>query len=593
VRNTIKKILQESDLDWIKEPKNPLHGLKLIYGSHTKPMVVIDSGDREVIVRTPSNGDFKYNRRTVQNFIKNGTWRIVESTDLDWIKDTEGVNPLKPQVGYVYDMKGYADSFVHSNGGTIPRQYPSNDIIEILEVNEELNYVMFDTIPPTWGDDADEIDYETFIRDIKEGETIFLYKKSTINESNDFEWVKSEPVQLKLTVKIPEGTEIGKLGLLADKLKRMVYKVSGNRLHWPTTDDLEFIWEEENERGERGFYLNIEEREKDYIHLTWHPLDEEKWNEDVIINIDEFLQSNINESDDLEWIQGIEDRDPKKEFRVGDVIDVTGIRVTASQMMLRVIDVTKEDVFYEVIVSDSTIEPVGETGVVSIGEGQGLYEDGYWTYMYNDKDSPFLTPGINESNDFDWIKNDPTPLDGVRFSIGSQKTIYTIVDVGGDKVYITWDDFVPGDLNLPGVTYHREDVVHYLENNDWEQLWDFGDDINESSDFEWIKDIPDPLIVKRNEPIKIVLCGSDKGLGDILPKIKELYSDYIHYINAIVNQAHSNMSQPNTIIYLEGPNNKYDFIEWDDCSSIDNFIDYNYILEFDDFMRVQWEDTIF
>jgi hypothetical protein len=82
VSDLFKSPIKESnELEWIKDPKNPLHGLKLktpMMSSDANPMIIIDKGDRKVIVRTHSKGDFEYDRGTVLNLIKNGSWRIVE-----------------------------------------------------------------------------------------------------------------------------------------------------------------------------------------------------------------------------------------------------------------------------------------------------------------------------------------------------------------------------------------------------------------------------------------------------------------------------------------------------------------------------------
>lgn len=92
----------EDDLDWIRKTgKTPLHGLKLTtpLARSGKPMIVIDDGDREVTIRTHSNGDFKYDRRTVKAFIERGTWQIVKESEEDewgWAKEIEIKSDLTP-----------------------------------------------------------------------------------------------------------------------------------------------------------------------------------------------------------------------------------------------------------------------------------------------------------------------------------------------------------------------------------------------------------------------------------------------------------------------------------------------------------------
>ncbi len=101
---------------------------------------------------------------------------------------------------------------------------------------------------------------------------------------------------------------------------------------------------------------------------------------------------------------------------------------------------------------------------------------------------------LNESDDFEWIQDiDPTPLNGIKFHVhGDTWTTYTVIDKGKDIVYVTWPPDRYGDGI--GVPYKREDVEEYLEDGSWIQV----NNINESDDFEWIRELKPGITLQPN-----------------------------------------------------------------------------------------------
>jgi len=194
----IKPKLNESDeddpLQWIKEPReNDLDGLKLGYHpSHNDdPMVVIDNGGDEVIIRTSKNGDHTYDRRTVKAFIERGAWDIITESDdpLQWIKDIKPT-PKNPQKGLIYQFYNYPDSLHNENIKT--------DNIIITAVVDDRVY--FDTVDRYWANHpsdpgSDIMDKKAFSRMVNRGEIKYI-GPSRVNESNELQWIKDIKLEL-------------------------------------------------------------------------------------------------------------------------------------------------------------------------------------------------------------------------------------------------------------------------------------------------------------------------------------------------------------------------------------------------------------
>lgn len=90
--------------------------------------------------------------------------------DLQWIEDTEPIDPKKPKPGYVYHWEGYSDFF---GGEDIESD---NILIKKSEIDEGKMYYFFDTLDFFWGDNPDAVMKTEFNRRLNDGTITFLYK---------------------------------------------------------------------------------------------------------------------------------------------------------------------------------------------------------------------------------------------------------------------------------------------------------------------------------------------------------------------------------------------------------------------------------
>lgn len=99
---------------------------------------------------------------------------------------------------------------------------------------------------------------------------------------------------------------------------------------------------------------------------------------------------------------------------------------------------------------------------------------------------------LNESDEFDWVR-DYDSLDGIRFTIPvmDDRTVYTIHDKGGPHVKVSFDSEKENEFNKyfkdrKQILFHRVKAEEHF----WNRLWVMiPEDINESDEFDWIRDI--------------------------------------------------------------------------------------------------------
>jgi ADP-ribose pyrophosphatase YjhB (NUDIX family) len=184
-------------------------------------------------------------------------------------------------------------------------------------------------------------------------------------------------------------------------------------------------WDERGHGGANS--TRIEQVMKNINSGFWKKLDIPGYMDEHPEEYEKLIRlGSINESDDFGWTDSIKAHvdKPVDMIHVGAIYRINPDRIdTGLDMVLKVYEVNNNDVHYEIIVSNSEDERIGEKGYVSRNEALRLlnkkktwdhHDDGtvterelepYWLYQ------PYES--INES-DFDWAEEVPT-ADEYRF----------------------------------------------------------------------------------------------------------------------------------------------------------------------------------
>ena len=234
------------------------------------------------------------------------------------------------------------------------------------------------------------------------------------------------------------------------------------------------------------------------------------------INGSIFLYDNLNESNDFDWVKDVEIP------LVNKIEDV----LSGSRYYIDVIDgegvikEIKEGDIWEFDPNISYSEFLEELlDTVKFNKENPHYLGGEFDYQ-TDLYGYFVPEYINESNEFDWVKDVP-PKPGVGdclthiLDVSKRRwhiTKYTRSQYGGGMMYELSDGYDRRHI--------REDVL--LSDTQKGILIPCTEDLNESNEFDWVKDI-----VSYDYPEKLEVLIQHFGYSDVNPEqALESESDY-------------------------------------------------------------------
>lgn len=386
----IRKMYEQEDFDWIRDIQDTVTWEDLEPGDKIE-LVDNDSENfwdgttGEVVGK--GNDDYHGNYVSIQAITKDGASyklifdntfdngvnrryrfkvlnRVNESDDFDWIRVTNTI-----------DIGGFGD--IPKDTAKIGDKLKTRkgDIFTLEEISDSDDRWV-------WGSDLAQ-SYVAFTEKNWHN-PLHLTKVNDINESDDLDWIRDT----KPTVTVSDMVE-GQTYIVSDDQEKNGFDLLWS-YHLEVGDAVEVI----RKNSEPNFY------DTDYIVL--HPKKAEgNMEKNLILSISNRnkimnfhpIEEPMNESEDFGWIKDIEGRD-EKSFKIGDVIDVTGVRDRGTydgeydehevNMVLKITDIT-DDIYFIVIESDDSMEPVGTKGVVTKDWGRKLLDNKYWTYLYNDR----------------------------------------------------------------------------------------------------------------------------------------------------------------------------------------------------------------
>lgn len=107
--------------------------------------------------------------------------------------------------------------------------------------------------------------------------------------------------------------------------------------------------------------------------------------------------------------------------------------------------------------------------------------------------------------------------------------------------------------------------------------------LSEIEDFQWIRDIGNPIPISIHYEYQIQVCGKNKRrYEEVVEKLESLYGvELVFRVRESVDLSIYDGTYRGVIFYIEGENQ---YVEYNECTEINDYPNYP-VVDIEDFMR--------